>query len=80
MRIKTRRDGKGYLAEVAGQPQLFAWASTKSGAMSELRHVVEMMLDYHLERVEIERKVRSTLTTGAIAKTPRSPREIKIFF
>lgn len=49
------------MAEVTGQPRLFAWAPTKAGAREELRNVVEMMLDYHLEQIEIERKVRTKL-------------------
>lgn len=61
MKITIRKDGNGYLAEVAGQPQLFAWAPTKPEAKAELQNVVEMMLDYHLEQIEIERKVRLKL-------------------
>ncbi|MBI3580914.1 MAG: hypothetical protein HY098_02365 [Nitrospinae bacterium] len=61
MKIRVRRDGEGYLADVPGQPQLFAWAPTKARARMELLSVVEMMLDYHLEQVEMERKVRSKL-------------------
>ena len=61
MKITIRKDGDGYLAEVTGQPRLFAWAPTKAGAREELRNVVEMMLDYHLEQIEIERKVRTKL-------------------
>lgn len=61
MKIRVRKDGNGYLADVIGQPQLFAWAPTKVKVRLELLNVVEMMLDYHLEQVEIERKVRSKL-------------------
>lgn len=63
MKITVRKDGEGYLAEVKGQPHLFAWGKTKSEAKTELGNVTEMMLDYHLEQVEIERKVKSKLTT-----------------
>jgi hypothetical protein len=61
MKIRVRKDGNGFLADVIGQPQLFAWAPTKVKARLELLCVVEMMLDYHLEQVEIERKIRSKL-------------------
>ncbi len=64
MKIRVRKDGNGFLADVIGQPQLLAWAPTKVKARLELPGVVEMMLDYHLEQVEIERKVRSKL--GAV--------------
>ncbi len=62
MRIGVRKDGKGYLAEVKDQPHLFAWGLTKDEAKAELAKVADMMLDYHLEQVEIERKVKSKLT------------------
>jgi hypothetical protein len=61
MKIIIRKDGGGYLAQVTGHPHLFAWAPTREGVRLELLNVVEMMLDYHLEQIEIERKVRLTL-------------------
>lgn len=64
MKITVRKDGEGYLAEVKGHPHLFAWATTKPDARVELKNVVEMMLDYHLEQIEAERKVRTLLTSA----------------
>jgi predicted RNase H-like HicB family nuclease len=64
MKIIVRKDGEGYLAEVRGHPHLFAWASTRQEARAELKNVVEMMLDYHLEQIEVERKVRTLLATA----------------
>ncbi|MBF0292812.1 MAG: hypothetical protein HQK86_11725 [Nitrospinae bacterium] len=62
MKITIRKDGEGYLAEVREHPHLFAWGSTKMEAKTELKNVAEMMLDYHLEQIETERKVRMLLT------------------
>jgi len=62
MRIRVRKDGKGYLAEVKDQPHLFAWGLTKDDAKKELAEVADMMLDYHLEQAEIEREVKTKLT------------------
>ncbi|MBI5816446.1 MAG: hypothetical protein HZB29_12645 [Nitrospinae bacterium] len=64
MKIIVRKDGAGYLAEVAGHPHLFAWAETKPEARAELKNVVEMMLDYHLEQIDVERRVKSQLATA----------------
>jgi len=64
MRIKVRKDGKGYLAEVQDQPHLFAWGLAKDDAKEELAKVADMMLDYHLEQVEIERKVKAKLAVS----------------
>jgi len=61
MRIRVRKDGKGYLAEVIDQPHLFAWGLTKDDAKKELAEVADMMLDYHLEQAEIEREVKTKL-------------------
>ena len=49
--ISIKKDGGGYLAEVIGNDQLFAYGSTESQAKTELLSVVEMMMDYHLELV-----------------------------
>lgn len=62
MTIVIKKDGDGYLASVRGQAHLFAWAETKKAAETELAAVAEMMMDYHLEQIEIERKVKATLT------------------
>ncbi len=61
MKITVLKDGEGYLAEVKGHAHLFAWSPTRAGARAELKNVAEMMLDYHLEQIEVERKVKTIL-------------------
>ena len=49
--ILIEKDGEGYLAKVEGHQNLFAFAYSKQQAVIELKNVVEMMMDYHLEQV-----------------------------
>jgi hypothetical protein len=62
MNISIRKDGDGYLAKVKGQDNLFVFAYSKQDAVIELKNVVEMMLDYHLEQANNERIIKNELT------------------
>ena len=55
------KDGDGYLARVEGRQNLFAFAYTKKDAVIELKNVVEMIMDYHLEKANDERIIRNEL-------------------
>ena len=44
------KDGDGYLARVEGHENLFAFAYSERGAILELKYVVEMIMDYHVEQ------------------------------
>ena len=48
MKITLRKDGKGYLAEVEGVPELYAFGYTEQECLRELAHVVEMVADTYL--------------------------------
>jgi predicted RNase H-like HicB family nuclease len=61
MKIDVKPDGDGYLAKVRGRKNLFAFGYSVDEALRELENVVNMMMDYHLELVETERKVRNKL-------------------
>ena len=61
MKIKIRKDWDGFLAEVEWQDNIFAYWETEEEAKKELLWVVEMMMDYHLELVEKERKIRNNI-------------------
>nr|VFK48037.1 MAG: hypothetical protein BECKTC1821E_GA0114239_11014 [Candidatus Kentron sp. TC]VFK50556.1 MAG: hypothetical protein BECKTC1821D_GA0114238_11092 [Candidatus Kentron sp. TC] len=61
--IVLEKDGDGYLAKVEGHQNLFAFAYTEKDAIIELKNVVEMVMDYHLEQVNDERIIRSELAT-----------------
>ena len=45
-----------------GQPNLFAFAYLEKEAVQELKNVVEMIMDYHLEKINAERLIRYELT------------------
>lgn len=61
MKITIKKDGEGYLAEIAGHDNVFAHADTPAHAKRELIGVVEMLMDYHIEQLEFQRKVRGEL-------------------
>jgi len=61
MDIIIKKDGEGFLAEVKNMENLFAYGDSKEKAVSELYNVIEMMMDYHLEQVEIERTIKNQL-------------------
>ncbi|NLX26792.1 MAG: hypothetical protein GXY61_12695 [Lentisphaerae bacterium] len=67
MQIEVKKDGDGYLAKVKGRENLYAFGASEEEALNELGNVVEMMMDYHLEQVEVERKVRNQLQKAAHA-------------
>ena len=61
MKTIIEKDGDGYLVKVEGHQNLFAFAYSKKDAIIELKNVVEMMMDYHLEQVNDERIIRNEL-------------------
>ena len=63
MQTIIEKDGEGYLAKVKGHPNLFAFAYSEVGAITELKNVVEMVMDYHLEQVNSERIIKNELTS-----------------
>lgn len=67
MKIEVKQDGDGYLAKVRGRKNLFAYGLSEKEALRELSNVVEMIMDYHLEQIEVERKVRNQLQEVAHA-------------
>ena len=56
------KEGVGYLAKVKDQPNLFVFAFSEKEAVQELKNVVEMIMDYHLEKINAERLIRYELT------------------
>ena len=59
--IVVEKDGDGFLAKVKNRQNLFAFAYSEKEAIVELKNVVEMMMDYHLEQVNHERIIRNEL-------------------
>jgi len=61
MKIVIKKDWEWFLAEVEWQENIFAYWNTKEEAKNELLIVVEMMMDYHLELLEKERKIKNSI-------------------
>ncbi|NKC10631.1 MAG: hypothetical protein GKR94_00030 [Gammaproteobacteria bacterium] len=63
VKILIEKDDEGYLARVEDHQNLFAFAYSEQEAVTELKNVVEMMMDYHLEQVNDERIIRNELAS-----------------
>ena len=63
MKTIIEKDGDGYLAKIEGHQNLFAFAYTEKEAIMELKNVVEMIMDYHLEQANDERIIRNELAS-----------------
>ena len=61
--IVVEKDGDGFLAQVENHQNLFAFALSEKEAVIELKNVVEMMMDYHLEQINDERIIRNQLVS-----------------
>jgi hypothetical protein len=64
MKTIIKKDGDGYLAQIEGHQNLFAFAYSEKDAIIELKNVVEMIMDYHLEQANDERIIRNELTNA----------------
>ncbi len=63
MKTIIEKDGDGYLARVDGHQNLYAFAYSEKEALIELKNVVEMIMDYHIEQVNNERIIRNELNS-----------------
>jgi predicted RNase H-like HicB family nuclease len=61
MEIIIRKDGEWYIAEVKSKPNIYAFWYSKEEALSELKNVVDMMVDYHLQEISFQKKVKKFL-------------------
>ena len=61
--IIIEKDGEGYLARIENHQNLFAFAYSKKEALLELKNVVEMVMDYHLEQINNERIIKNKLNS-----------------
>ena len=44
------------------QPSLFTFAYSEKETVQDLKNVLEMIMDYHLEQINAERLIRNELT------------------
>jgi len=61
MEIIIRKDGEWYIAEVKSKPNIYAFWYSKEEALSELKNVVDMMVDYHSQEISFQKKVKKFL-------------------
>ncbi|MFA6256209.1 MAG: hypothetical protein WC606_03415 [Candidatus Absconditabacterales bacterium] len=61
MDIIIRKDGEGYIAEIKGKNALYAFGYSKEEAVSELKNVVDMMVDYYSEEISFQKKIKKYL-------------------
>jgi hypothetical protein len=54
---RIKKDGDGFLAEIIGQNNLFAYGETEEEAKQELIYVVDMMIDFHQETLSKEKNI-----------------------
>ena len=59
--IIIKKDWDWYLAEISWYDNIFAYWDTKEKAQEELLWVVEMMMDFHLEQIENERRIKNNI-------------------
>jgi len=64
MKVQIQKDSHGYLAKVTGYENIFAHGTTEKEAKKELLNVLEMMMDFHLEQVEQDRKIRNAILSS----------------
>ena len=66
MKVIIKKDWEGFLAEVEWHDNVYAYWETESDAKNELLKVIEMMMDFHLEQVENDRKIKNHLLNETI--------------
>lgn len=60
-KIVIKKDGEWFLAKVVWYDNLFAWWDTKEEAKSELMNVIDMMMDFYMEKTEQQRSIKNYL-------------------
>ena len=58
VKIIVNKDWNGYLAEVEGSDNLYAFGYTEIEAKNELVSVLEMMIDYNSEQLENQKNIK----------------------
>ena len=67
MKITIQKDGIGFLAQVDGQENLFAYGETEEETKNELLNVIDMILEYHQEQISIEQSAKEHLLQGKVS-------------
>ncbi len=61
MEIIIRKDWEWYIAEVKSKPNIYAFWYSKEEALSELKNVVDMMVDFYSQEMSFQKKVKKFL-------------------
>ncbi len=61
MEIIIRKDGEWYIAEVKSKPNVYAFWYSKEEALSELKNVVDMMVDFYSQEMSFQKKIKKFL-------------------
>ncbi len=61
MEIIIRKDGEWYIAEVKSKPSIYAFGYSKEEALSELKNVVDMMVDFYSQEMSFQKKIKKFL-------------------
>lgn len=61
MEILVQKDGDGYLAEVVGKENCYAFWYSEQEALSELKKVVEMLQEYYQDELKQQQMISQLL-------------------
>ncbi len=67
MNVILKKDGKWYIAEIEDKKHLYAFWYTAEEAIQELKHVIDMMVDYYQEEIQTQKKIQKHLTSKTFA-------------
>lgn len=68
MNFIVEKDWDWFLAKVIWRDDIYAFAYSEKEAKKELLNVIEMVLDIHLDQIEIERKLRKEIFSNLKAE------------
>ena len=66
MDIIIKKDGEWYIAEIKWRKSLYAFGYTQEEAIKELKNVVDMMVEYYSEEINLQKKIQKSLLNKQI--------------
>lgn len=61
MEIITTQDGNGFMAQVKGDDDIYAWGETEKEAITELYEIADRIQDLRLEEAEKARTAKGLI-------------------
>lgn len=68
MNFIVEKDWEWFLAKVIWRDDIYAFGYSEQEAKKELLNVIEMVLDIHLDQIEIERKLKKEIFSNLKAE------------